>query len=273
MTGPTVVGPPPGPGDIVAAIEEEIVSGRWPTGFRLPAERRLAQVFSVSRPVLREALRSLAERGLIAASPGRGSFVQQLSASSAGGAGNVELLARRGEIRARDLVVARTMLESEAARLAAANRSDVHVAEMRELLVRFERSSGPATADLDLAFHEAIAIASGNPVIQVMFGAIRALTHGIMLRSLTDREVSGAALPLHTVVLDAIERGDAQAAGRAMADHVGAAARFYGSDLDLPLAEVLRARADVSPAFAGVLREVSASIGAAGPRQRAAPDA
>ncbi len=51
--------------DVVAQIEEAILSGRIPAGETLPSERELKAMFGVSRPTLREALRVLEEKGLI----------------------------------------------------------------------------------------------------------------------------------------------------------------------------------------------------------------
>jgi GntR family transcriptional repressor for pyruvate dehydrogenase complex len=216
---------------------------------------------AVSRPVIREALRVLNERGLIAVAPGRGSYVRGVNPSGEGG--SADLLARRGEVHARHLIAARTMLESEAAAQAAEHRTDEQLSQMRDLLAAFDRASLQRAADLDLAFHESIAIASNNPVLQVMFGSIRNLTHGIMLRSLSDRRVRGAAVPLHDVILDAIADQDPDRSRAAMAEHIGAAGKFYGKDLDLPLADVLRARAETIPSLAAVLRDVGLSIAAA----------
>lgn len=97
------------------------------------------------------------------------------------------------------------MLEGEAAALAAQHRSAQDLRAMQRILGALNQAPtlGDA-ADLDVAFHEAIAIASRNPVIQLMFGSIRNLTHGIVVRSLTDREVRGAGAPLHDVILDGI---------------------------------------------------------------------
>lgn len=254
MTGMTMADEVlPGVPQIVAAIEDEILSGRWPERTKLPSERTLAERFAVSRPVVRESLRVLTERGLIVVFAGRGSFVRGVHAGSA--AANPELLARRGAVTAEHLVVARTMLECEAAALAAINRTEAQLNHMRELLERFETAGLPDAADLDLAFHECISVASKNPVIQVMFGSIKTLTHGIMLRSLTDRLVAAAAVPLHSVILGAIADQDPDRARVAMADHLGAARTFYGDDLDQPLIDVLRRRAELTPGLAALLND------------------
>jgi len=249
---------PPGVPEIVAALEEDIVTGHRPAGSRLPSERALADTCSVSRPVIREALRALTERGLISVSAGRGSFVRRLDPSMAGA--SADLLARGGQVTARDLIVARSMLEAETAALAALNRTDEQLQQMQDLLEVVASSTMPITANLDLAFHECISIASANPVLQLMFGSIRNLTHAIMLRSLTDRKVAGEALPLHHVILNAIVDQDPDEARRAMVEHIGTARKFYGPDLDIPLAEVIRARAETSPSLSAVLRGVSMSL-------------
>ncbi|PDQ34119.1 MAG: hypothetical protein B5766_12860 [Candidatus Lumbricidophila eiseniae] len=259
MTGLTPAGElPAGVPQIVAAIDERIVSGTWPEHSRLPSERTLAEQFSVSRPVIRESLRVLSERGLIVISAGRGSFVRRIDPASQGA--SAELLARRGAITAEHLIVARTMLEAEAAALAAINRTDQHIERLSELLEQFDHSTVPESADLDVAFHEAITVASGNPVIQVMFASIKTLAHGIVLRSLTDRKLAGAALPLHEVILTAIIEQDPDRARQAMSEHLGAARQFYGTDLNQPLADVLRHRAEIAPALGSVLRDLSRSI-------------
>ena len=61
---------------VVQATADDILSGQLPAGAKLPSERDLAQQFQVSRPLIREALRSLAEMGLIETLPARGTFVR-----------------------------------------------------------------------------------------------------------------------------------------------------------------------------------------------------
>ncbi|HVK23159.1 MAG TPA: FadR/GntR family transcriptional regulator [Actinokineospora sp.] len=261
MTGQTSfsTSTPPTGAEVAAQMEERLLAHVWAPGDRLPSERQLSLEYSVSRPVIREALRSLQERGLINVSAGRGSFVREPRPTSDGG--DPLLLVRRGEVTARHLVVARAMLEGEAAALAAQNRSADDLATMRDILAAFEGEPALSTlADLDVAFHEAIAIASRNPVIQIMFGSIRPLTHGVVVRSLTDRAVRGAAVPLHNVVFDAITAEDPEAARAAMTEHIEAAQHYYGADLDAPLVDVLTRRAVGAPDVASVLSEVSRSI-------------
>jgi GntR family transcriptional repressor for pyruvate dehydrogenase complex len=227
--------------DVAQVIETEIVTRKLSPGMRLPSERQLSERFGVSRPAVREILRNLETKGLILVHPGRGSFVRELEPTR--GEGSVDLLLRRGQITARHLVAARRMLESESASLAAANHTAEDVARLRALLAEFDAATMlEEAATLDVALHGAITIASGNPVIQIMFGSIRNLVHGVALRSLADPAVRAAGAPMHHTIVDAIIRGDAERASAAMTEHVILALDLYGADLDRPLSEVLRTR-------------------------------
>ena len=259
MTGQAHTGIPLTAEALAQQLEADIVNRNRLPGERLPSERVLAASFGVSRPVVREVLRSLQERGLIVVHPGRGSFVRELEPTRGGA--SLEFMVRRGEVTVRDLVDARRMLESEAAALAATKHTAEDADRLRATLEAFEAASDvEVRAELDLAFHDAIAVASGNPVIMIMFGSIRDLTHAMVLRSLTDRSARRAGSPLHHVVLDAILARDPETARAAMTEHVTLAVKHYGADIDRPLAAVLRGRADVQPEVADLLRRASVAL-------------
>jgi GntR family transcriptional repressor for pyruvate dehydrogenase complex len=175
----------------------------------------------------------------------------------------MDVFTRGGLVTARHLIVARRMLESEAAALAATNHNAEDSTRMTEVLTAFDATpeADPGKgARLDVAFHESIALASGNPVIQIMFGSIRVLTHGLVLRSLTDRYVRNEAAPLHRVILEAILAHDVPAARSSMEEHLVIAERHYGGDLDRPLTETLEQRAATLPRLADLLHEASLHI-------------
>lgn len=229
------------------AIESSVNEGRWPPGFKLPSERALADQYRLSRPLVREVLRSLEERGYIDVQPGRGSFVRSASASDA--SRPLHSLYHRSGVTARHLVVARIMLECEAVELAALSE-DTDAKQSIATILAANQSAVDISqrADLDVAFHEAIVRASGNPVLRIMFGSIRPLVRGLIIRSLTDLEVRRAGEPLHKTILDAVLAGDAAAARHAMEQHLTLALTFYGDDLDQPLSSILRRRADEAAA-------------------------
>jgi GntR family transcriptional repressor for pyruvate dehydrogenase complex len=227
--------------EVARILESEIVGHTLAPGMRLPSERQLSQRFGVSRPAVREILRNLETKGLILVHPGRGSFVRELIPTK--GEGTVDLLVRRGQVTPRHLVTARRMLESESAALAAVNHSADDATRLQRLVEEFDAATDPQqAATLDVALHEAITIASANPVVQIMFGSIHELVHGLVLRSLADPQVRAAGAPMHHTIVDAIIHRDPDRASAAMTAHINLALDLYGDDLDRPLSEVLRTR-------------------------------
>jgi DNA-binding FadR family transcriptional regulator len=225
--------------ELAAQIERQVVSGELATGAKLPSERQLAEQFGVSRPVVREALRSLVERRLVDVQPGRGSFVRNPRSHDA--ADRLDSFYRLRMITPRDLVEARTMLECTATALAAQRATQDDLDAMKRALVHFAQANGIIEqARYDIAFHLAVVRASANPVIETMFSSITGLTVELMLRSLSDPRVTRVSLPYHQQVFDAIKRRDAEGAQRAMAEHLAVATSLYGDDYDQSLETVAR---------------------------------
>lgn len=217
-----------------AELIRQILSGAFPAGAKLPSERILASSSGLSRPVVREVLRGLGERGLVEVSPARGTFVRAPSSTHL--AHVLRSVARHRQATPRDLVEAREVLEARSAR-AAATRADARdVTQLQGLVDAFDRAgSAIDRARLDLALHTLIARLSGNPVIEVMFGAITPLVLDLQLRSAVDPTVLSRGAPLHHTIVDAIARGDAAGAEEAMVRHVVLARELYGGDLDVAL--------------------------------------
>lgn len=241
-------------GQLADELERLIISNTWEPGAKLPSERQLSEQYRLSRPTVREGLRRIQGRGLIVAQPGRGSFVRE--AHPTDGSVSVEMATRRRQVTARQLARARQMLESETAGLAAENRTDPELRQMQNLLERFDDANDIAQEiSFDLAFHETIVIASRNVVLQLMFGSIRSLTQGLMLRSLSDRTVRKAGAPIHHTVLDAIRHRDTEAARKAMRAHLLVAESHYGEDIDEPMDDMLRRWASQVPRASDILGE------------------
>ncbi|MCO6004212.1 FadR family transcriptional regulator [Actinoallomurus purpureus] len=219
---------------LVERLELDLLSTGPPPGTKLEPERRLAERFGVSRPMVREALRALEALGMIEVLPGRGAFVRDVRLADA--VRPLDTFVRRRKPTPRDLVQARRTLESETASLAAANADEDDLALMESALQRFDAATDLVSrARADVAFHAAVARASHNPVIETMFASITTLVFEQMLRSLGDPSVSREGIPYHHEVLDAIRARDPQAARAAMEGHLLVALRTYGKDLDRSL--------------------------------------
>jgi len=138
---------------------EDIVSGRYEIGDRLPAETELAEKFEVSRPVVREALMRLQADGLVTARQGAGTFVVRMPPRQI-----VKLAPRAsiaGILRAFEVRVA---LEGQAARLAAERRAAAELARIGNALdaMRKAMEEGKPASEADFAFHRCVSLASGN---------------------------------------------------------------------------------------------------------------
>ena len=245
---------------LASRLEKELTGDGARPGTRLPSERQLAVRYGVSRPFVREALRSLVERGLIEISPGRGAFLRAPRLSDA--ARPLDAFYRRQNATPRDLVEARLMLEREAAGLAA-ERAEPHELEaMDRVLQRFDRTGDLIErARCDIAFHGLLARMSHNPVIETMFSSIAALTFELMLRSLSDPEVSREGLPYHREIADAIRGRDPDHAREAIEGHLVIAQRLYGQDFDRGIDLVARRELERVFGYPVSLEAIVADIG------------
>jgi GntR family transcriptional repressor for pyruvate dehydrogenase complex len=146
---------------------------------------------------------------------------------------------RQSAATARHLIEARVNLENQTVRLAAIRATDEDIAQLEVALKSFDDATELlARAKSDIAFHSLIAKATQNPVLQVVFGSITALTFEIMLRSLADEKTMAQGAPLHHSILDAIKAKDPDKAVAAMSKHLHIAEGTYGTDFDIPLSDV-----------------------------------
>lgn len=223
--------PQPIPGATLSEVIEKTFASGAP-GQRLPSERQLAEHFDVGRPLVREALRTLVERGVVEVQVGRGIFVRRVQPADA--ARPVDNLLRRQSVTPRQLTEARSMLEVEAARLACERATEDELERLGALV-----TTGQKLTDLlarvrnDVQFHLGVVRAAHNPVIETMFSAILRPTAQMMMRSLGDATVSREGVPYHEHLYLAIRDRDPEAAAAASRGHLLVGKRTYGSDFDV----------------------------------------
>ena len=124
---------------IVKQVEESILSGQLKPGDQLPAERDLAQSFGVSRTAVREAVKTLREKGLVEAFSGRGTFVT--NGTSHAIRQSLDLMIRINQQEgSAHLAELRLVLEPEIAGLAASRIDGQLLGTMREMLAIMERN-------------------------------------------------------------------------------------------------------------------------------------
>jgi GntR family transcriptional repressor for pyruvate dehydrogenase complex len=244
---------------LATELTGQVTSGLLKEGAKLPSERRLAEEYGVSRPVVREALRGLAEQGLIEVFPGRGAYVRQASVSDT--ARSMGALLRRRQATPRQLTEARRMLECEAAFLATSRATAEDLRAIERALAGFD-----GAADIiekvryDLAFHASIVRAAHNPVIETMFGSMAGMVAELLLRSLGDPSVTRHSLPYHAQILDALRGGDAERARAATAGHLEVARMTYGPDYDRGLTALARRELERLFGAGALLEDVLAMV-------------
>ena len=194
-------------------IRSAITTGQLAVGTRLPSEAHLATRYGVSRPIIREALRSLQTLGLTQTRTGSGTYVMTPTPPS-------EL--NYGAYSARDLIEARPFIEVPAAGWAALRRTDAQLQVLLDLCSRMETEERPHPwVLLDGQFHCAIAEASANRLFaKVVADAREAVAQqSEMVNLMAGRRV--ASNFEHRRIVEAIRRGSAPEAREAMELHLG----------------------------------------------------
>jgi GntR family transcriptional repressor for pyruvate dehydrogenase complex len=208
--------------DAIDRIRELIASGQWGAGTRLPREADLAKQLGLSRNSLREAVRALSLARVLEVRQGDGTYVSSLEPGELlePTLSATRLLQGRTVL---ELFEVRRMLEPEAAAMAAQRADEEVLGALRRELDRMI-AAGDNADDLvgaDAAFHDVIARAPGNGVLQALLrslstSTIRArLWHGI-----ADRGALDLARDEHTRIYDAIAAGDPDLARAATLLHI-----------------------------------------------------
>ncbi len=209
-------------------IRDAIVRGGFAPGARLP-EIALATDLNTSRGTVREALRGLADRGLVDVFPRRGAFVSQLSLRAVW-----------------EVTSLRALLEPYAARLAveASGSSRVYQDEVRGAFDRLRAATAAAdplgVADADAGFHRAVFLHCGHQMLLDRLDALQFLSRRIVL---TNQLISADAPTLvgqHEPIAAAVAHRDPYAVEAAVRTHVIEAGELLLSRMDASGADPIR---------------------------------
>ena len=206
---------------IVKQVEESILSGQLKPGDQLPAERDLAQSFGVSRTAVREAVKTLTEKGLVEAFSGRGTFVT--NGTSQAIRQSLDLMIRISQQEgSAHLAELRLVLEPEIAGLAASRIDGQLLGTMKETVAIMERNlhDREAYIEADLDFHLALAEAAGNPLILSLLDSIVGLLREQRSRIFDVEGGPERGQYHHKRILAAVEQRDPEAARGAMREHL-----------------------------------------------------
>jgi GntR family hexuronate regulon transcriptional repressor len=200
-------------------LRSAILGGQYPAGRRLPAERELAEMFSVSRPTIREAVIALELQHLVEVRVGAGVFV--LDAGTAGRGVGPELT-----IGPFELMEARKIIESETAALAATLIDEEQLAQLDKIIERMEEENRLEIQgeNADRAFHIGIAEATGNSALVAVIDDLwRRRETSPMVVNTMEKARSKGIKPVaddHRRILAALRKHNPAAARAAMQEHL-----------------------------------------------------
>jgi len=191
----------------IESLRQNIENGEWPVGTRLPVEAELSDALGISRNTIREAVRVLAHVGMLETRQGDGTYVR--ANRDAG-----ETLRRIARTRLAEQIEVRIMLETEAARLAAARRTDT---DLKMMTTALDARAGAGT-DIaerirhDERFHHALVKASHNTALIELYDYFANAVSQTIEQTETDSELPEPSQEDHELLLAAIRHKDADKA-------------------------------------------------------------
>ena len=211
---------------IADQLEAEIISS-GKVGERLATEQQLAERFSASRTIVREALKILRARGLIASRTGSGAYIT---------CPNVEDLShmlsrmiRMNGIGYRDIYDVRYYMEAAAVRAVVAHATDAQLDVLDEILARLRnRNLGfMERRDLDFRFHEQIARISGNALLSLMVETMAHIFKDVIEIGIFVEGGIDDAIVRHQRIMDALRTRDADMAEKMVFEHLDQSRKNY----------------------------------------------
>ena len=207
---------------VARSLAGDIMEGVYAPGEVLPPEAEILDRFGVSRTVLREALKTLAAKGLIVSKTRVGTSVLDRRHWNYFDADLLTWRLERGMDKEffAHLVDVRLAFEPAAARLAAERKTPTDIENLRQDLLEMAMPghTPQSFADIDLEFHLHIAEASGNPLMASASAVIATALQAAFSFSTPVRDPDGYEITVarHQKIADAIEAGNGDAAAEAM---------------------------------------------------------
>jgi DNA-binding GntR family transcriptional regulator len=190
----------------VEKLRGAILSGMFKPGERL-LEAQLCEMLGVSRPSVREALRSLEAERLVTLVPNKGPHIPVITWE-----------------QATEIYQVRALLEGEAAALAAGRASASYIKKMRAALAAFRKAArnGDAAGQVESTadFYSELLRLCGNSIIEETLSGLLARINFLRAKSMSRPGRAEYSFKEMAAILDAVEAGDSEAARRAAAFHV-----------------------------------------------------
>lgn len=214
---------------IQAQVRALMASHRLKTGDRLPTERELAEQFGVSRNSVRQAIRSLADSGLLEVKKGAtgGAFIRDGGAAAVR-ASFVDMYSL-GTIQPAHLTETRLLIGVEVVRLACERGTDEELDVLERNVQAAEEAAqagdAPRRTAINLEFYRILARMTQNPLLEIVTDAVTAIT----LRFVEDsmRTSNATVMPFRRKLLADLRARDAEAAAQRMREHLLKLQKIY----------------------------------------------
>lgn len=206
---------------IIARIRDMIRTGEVQLGARLPPERKLAEMFGVSRSTLRQAFQAMAERRMIESRQGDGTYL--LADFDAALPGDVVLDAiceQSGFLE--NILEFRQLIEPQIAALAARRITPAGIDRLKILVCDQQRAqlAGKDGDTFDAEFHRLLAEYTGNSVISRTMATLQSIMNDTRSGWLQSDGRHNTSVLGHLQIIDALAAGDEEAACVAMKKHI-----------------------------------------------------
>lgn len=204
--------------DFISHFERIIISGQLAIGEKLPSERELAARLGVSRPVVHEGLLDLASKGLISRLNSGGAIINDYRKDGSLVMLNSLLRFNQGTLDpklAESTIDFRMLVEVEFARLAARNRTEEQLDEMRAILQEEKQADindCETITQIDFRFHHLIAMATDNIFYPLLLNSFKELYINGALLFFSDPTHTPQVFDFHNQLVEAISTQDEQAA-------------------------------------------------------------
>lgn len=186
-------------------------------GDKLPTERELSSLLSVSRASVKQAIIALEVKGLVEVRHGDGTYIRKMDDTHED---LTKLIEKR--LKLPEVLEAREALETQLAELAAKRRTEADLSAMHEALDEMAREikAGGFGEHGDALFHQAVTLAANNDVLDFLMNSIQPAIAETRYESLAEPGRPGKSLSAHRKILKAIEAQDPAKARKSMRDHL-----------------------------------------------------
>lgn len=206
--------------EIANQIKQLILDGNLKPGDKLPPERELVKQLGVSRPSLREALKSLVTMGFLEVRQAKRTFVKSVTSKLI--EDPLALLIKTDQQKIYDLIEVRKAIEAWAAYHAAQRASREDIEKLKGIITEMKRAfeEGRSWEKLDADFHLAIAQATHNTIQTHIMSAIYDLLRESMSKVFINRDKVKKLMNHHQQIFLAIKSRTSEKAREKTLDHL-----------------------------------------------------